>query len=31
MPTSKRQASLATNMTQMTGTLTNSLQTFRMP
>ena len=27
----QRQASLAANMTQMTGTLTNSLQTFRMP
>jgi hypothetical protein len=27
----QRQASLAGNMTQMTGTLTNSLQTFRMP
>jgi hypothetical protein len=27
----QRQAGLATNMTQMTGTLTNSLQTFRMP
>ncbi|HWO33166.1 MAG TPA: hypothetical protein VNO32_30580, partial [Candidatus Acidoferrum sp.] len=27
----QRQASLAANMTQMTGTLTNSIQTFRMP
>jgi len=27
----QRQASLAANMTQMTGTLTNSLQNFRMP
>lgn len=27
----QRQAGLAANMTQMTGTLTNSLQTFRMP
>jgi len=27
----QRHASLAANMTQMTGTLTNSLQTFRMP
>ena len=27
----ERQASMAGNMTQMTGTLTNSLQTFRMP
>lgn len=27
----QRQASLAGNMTQMTGTLTNSIQTFRMP
>jgi hypothetical protein len=27
----QRQASAAANMTQMTGTLTNSLQTFRMP
>jgi hypothetical protein len=27
----QRQASLASNMTQMSGTLTNSLQTFRMP
>jgi hypothetical protein len=27
----QRQASLAANMTQMNGTLTNSLQTFRMP
>ena len=27
----QRQTSLAANMTQMTGTLTNSLQTFRMP
>src|SRR5882757_5418481 len=27
----QRQASLTANMTQMTGTLTNSLQTFRMP
>ena len=27
----QRQASLAANVTQMTGTLTNSLQTFRMP
>jgi hypothetical protein len=27
----QRQASLAANMTQTTGTLTNSLQTFRMP
>jgi hypothetical protein len=27
----QRKASLASNMTQMTGTLTNSLQTFRMP
>lgn len=26
-----RQASLSTNLTQMTGTLTNSLQNFRMP
>ena len=26
-----RQASLAANMTQVTGTLTNSLQNFRMP
>ena len=26
-----RQASLATNLTQVTGTLTNSLQNFRMP
>jgi len=27
----QRQASLGANMTQLTGTLTNSLQTFRMP
>ena len=27
----QRHASLAANMTQMAGTLTNSLQTFRMP
>ena len=27
----QRQANLAVNMTQVTGTLTNSLQTFRMP
>jgi hypothetical protein len=27
----QRQSSLAANMTQVTGTLTNSLQTFRMP
>jgi len=27
----QRQASLAANMTQVTGTLTNSLQNFRMP
>ena len=27
----QRQANLAANITQVTGTLTNSLQTFRMP
>jgi len=27
----QRQAGLVANMTQVTGTLTNSLQTFRMP
>ena len=30
-PTSSRQASIAGNMAQVTGTLTNSLQNFRMP
>ena len=27
----QRQASMAANVAQVTGTLTNSLQTFRMP
>ena len=27
----QRQANLSSNMTQMTGSLTNSLQSFRMP